>query len=60
MTVPFIGTTLQLLVRVVFAAFTIQRLGLSAVAWATGIGWFCLLIYHYMQFRQYTALSESD
>lgn len=60
MTVPFIGTTLQLLVRVVFAAFTIQRLGLSAVAWATGIGWFCLLIYHYTQFRQYTAPSESD
>lgn len=37
--VPLIGTVLQISIRVVLSYLLIDRLGLSAVAFATGMGW---------------------
>lgn len=53
MSVPLVATTIQITVRVLCSWLMIGRLGLSAVAWATGIGWVFVVIYHYLQFRRY-------
>jgi len=55
MAVPFEGTTIQILVRVVISWLLIGQMGLSAVAWATGIGWIFVDGYHYLRFRKYAA-----
>lgn len=54
MSVPFVATTIQITVRVLCSWLMIGRLGLSAVAWATGIGWMFVVGYHYLHFRIYT------
>ena len=43
--VPFVGTTLHLSIRVILTHLIILRLGLPAVAIATGTGWILLICY---------------
>lgn len=43
--VPVIGTTLHISLRVVLSYLFVQKLGLSAVAYATGIGWMVVTAY---------------
>lgn len=44
--ISFTATTLHLTIRVALSALLISRLGLSAVAWASGIGWICATTYN--------------
>lgn len=53
MTVPVVATTMQITVRVIVSALLVRRLGLSAVAWATGIGWIFTCGYHWLNYRKY-------
>ncbi len=53
--VPLFTTTLQLTCRVVFSYLLVGKLGLSAVAYATGIGWTALFITYstmYLKFKR--------
>ena len=50
MTAPVIGTTVQISVRVLVSALLIHGLGLSGVAWATGIGWVFVVAFHLWRF----------
>ncbi len=43
--VPVIGTTLHITIRVILSYLFVQTSGLSAVAYATGIGWIVVTIY---------------
>lgn len=43
--VPIIGTTLHITLRVVVSYLLISKLGLSAVAVATGLGWILVVVY---------------
>lgn len=45
MMVPVLGTTLHISIRVVLSALGAGRLGLSAVAVASGIGWMAVVLY---------------
>ncbi len=54
MTIPFVATTIQISIRVVCSFFLVKSLGLSAVAWATGIGWVAIVLFHFANFRRYT------
>ena len=49
-TVPFIGTTLQITLRVIFSYLLLEKFGLAAVALATGIGWNTIVIYQITMF----------
>lgn len=53
MSVPVLATTIQITVRVILSALLIRRLGLSAVAWATGIGWVFVVGFHALRYRSY-------
>lgn len=48
--IPFIGTTLQIIIRVVLSYFFIDSLKLGGVAWATGIGWIAISSFHIYNF----------
>ena len=54
MSVPFVATTIQIAVRVLCSRLLIGHFGLSAVAWATGIGWVFVVAYHLLHFFRYT------
>lgn len=43
--IPVIGTILHISIRVVFSNILISYLQLPAVAFATGLGWICVVIY---------------
>ncbi|MDL2264716.1 polysaccharide biosynthesis C-terminal domain-containing protein [Synergistaceae bacterium OttesenSCG-928-I11] len=43
--IPFIGSTLQISLRVIFSYLLVSRMGLSAVALATGIGWSAIVMF---------------
>ncbi len=47
--VPVIGTIIQISVRVVLSYLLIGKLGLKAVALATGIGWAVIVLYQILQ-----------
>ena len=51
--VPVIGSALHISIRVVLSYLLIGTLGLSAVAWATGIGWTVVMGYHIWNYRKY-------
>jgi len=55
--IPFIATTAQLTCRVILSYLLTSRLGLSAVAWATGIGWILIICIH---FSAYTFTRRRD
>lgn len=44
--IPVIGTTLHIAVRAILSWYLIGRMGLEAVALATGIGWICVVVFH--------------
>lgn len=49
--VPLIGTVLQISIRVVFSYMLIARMGLPAVALATGMGWIAFLAYQVILYK---------
>ncbi len=49
--IPAMGTTLQIVIRVVLSFWLAQKMGLNAVALATGIGWVCIVIFQYSLYR---------
>ena len=46
------GTTLQIAIRVVLSYLLVGRLGLSAVALSTGVGWICIVIFQTISYRR--------
>ena len=46
MNVTFIGTTLQIAVRVIGTYLLVDLLGLNAVALSTGLGWVVISLFH--------------
>ncbi|MGI5962892.1 MAG: MATE family efflux transporter [Lawsonibacter sp.] len=46
MNITFWGTTIQIVVRVVGTYMLVDWLGLDAVAWATGVGWILIILFH--------------
>lgn len=46
MNIPFLATTTQIAVRVVGTYLLVDRMGLNAVALATGIGWGVIVVFH--------------
>ena len=50
MNIPFIGTTLQIIIRVILSYAFINSLELGGVALATGIGWIAISSFHIYNF----------
>ena len=50
--VPVIGSTLHISIRVVLSYLLIGRMGLEAVAFATGIGWISVVLYQIVVYRK--------
>ena len=50
--VPVIGSTLHISIRVVLSYLLIGRMGLEAVAFATGIGWISVVLYQILVYRK--------
>lgn len=48
--VPVIGSTLQIAIRVIFSFLLVKNTGLAAVAIATGIGWFAVIVYQLISY----------
>ena len=48
--VPFCATTLQISIRVILSYLMVKGMGLSAVGWATGIGWIAIVLFHTSMF----------
>lgn len=46
MSVTFIGTTLQIVIRVIGTYLLVDSMGLNAVALATGLGWVAIVVFH--------------
>lgn len=53
MQVPLIGTTLHIIVRAALSYLLVNRMGLRAVALATGIGWTLLFLYQIYNMLRY-------
>ncbi|NCC44558.1 MAG: hypothetical protein EOM18_13490 [Clostridia bacterium] len=51
--IPFIATTVHITLRVILSYLLVDRLGLPAVAFATGIGWICVVIFHSFSYFRY-------
>ncbi len=51
--VPFTGTTLQIIIRVILFYFFLPYLGLAGLALATGIGWIGIFIYQLVCIKKY-------
>lgn len=56
--IPFIATTIQITIRVVLSYLMIDKLGLSAVAVACGIGWVCVVFVHGFSYYRYQQKSK--
>lgn len=46
MNITFWGTTIQIAVRVLFTYLLVGAMGLDAVAFATGLGWLVIVLFH--------------
>jgi Na+-driven multidrug efflux pump len=57
-TVPVFGTVIQMAVRVIISYTFIARTGLSAVAYATGAGWICIVLFHSFMFFKITKVKK--
>jgi len=51
--IPFIATTVHITLRVILSYLLVERLGLPAVAIATGIGWICVVFVHEFSYLKY-------
>lgn len=47
---PLIGTTLHISIRVILSYLLVSQLGMSAVSYATGIGWVVIAVFHTLMF----------
>ena len=56
--VPFIGTTLQISIRVFLSYFLVSKLGLNGVAISTGVGWLFIvgsqILFYYLSKKRLT------
>lgn len=53
-----LGTLIQITFRVIFTFILVPRLGLFGLAYATAIGWFCMILCHYpLAFHTYKTTS---
>ncbi|MEG0145830.1 MAG: MATE family efflux transporter [Clostridia bacterium] len=52
MMIPFVGTTLQISLRVLFSALLMPALSLAGVSWAVTIGWLFLATFHLLNYRR--------
>lgn len=62
MSVPVVGTTMHITIRVILSYLLIGKMGLSAVALSSGIGWICVVTYHasnYFKFKR-AAITENS
>lgn len=50
MNITFLGTTLQIVIRVIFTYLLVQSMGLNAVALSTGLGWIAIVAFHSTMF----------
>ncbi len=50
--VPVLGTTLHIGLRVLLSCFLVSKLGLSAVAIATGFGWIIVVLYQSITYKK--------
>lgn len=51
--IPFIATTIHITIRVLLSFLLIHKIGLPAVAVASGIGWICVVIIHSASYYMY-------
>lgn len=62
MAITLISTLIQISVRVVFVAFLVPTMGLKGVAFASLIGWSCMLLaevpYYFWYKKRNTLLQE--
>lgn len=58
--IPFIGTTLQITLRVIFSYLLASSLGLNAVAVATGIGWASIVAFQVCVYRSMLKREKRD
>lgn len=63
--IPVAGTTLHIGLRVILSYLLVGRLGLSAVALATGLGWVLVVVFHSFSYQRvkktaYSACTATD
>lgn len=56
--VPFIGTTLQIFIRVILSYLIVSKYGLNGIAIATGIGWMCIVASQILYYKHYNKVSK--
>ncbi|WP_101696323.1 MATE family efflux transporter [Clostridium minihomine] len=56
--IPFIGTTIHVSVRVILSYLLVSQLGMDAVAYATGIGWIIVVVFHSVMFRRFGRMDK--
>lgn len=54
--IPFLGTTLHISMRVILSHLLVSRMGLPAVAVATGLGWISVVTFQVIMFYHYKKL----
>ncbi len=60
LSIPFIGTTLQISVRILLSWLMAPRMGLNAISIATGIGWIILAFYQILESRKTNLFSQTE
>jgi len=50
--VPVVGTTLHITIRVILSSLLVPPFGLPAVAAATGVGWTCVVVYQFFTYKR--------
>lgn len=50
--VPFLGTTLHISLRVILSHLLVSRMGLPAIALATGLGWFFVVAFQLIMYKR--------
>lgn len=60
---PLIGTTLHISIRVILSYLLVSQMGMSAVSYATGIGWVAIVVFDvlmYLHLRKKAAPDEEE
>ena len=60
--IPVIGTTLQIVIRVILSYLLVGSMGIGGVALATGIGWIGIIIFQITVFikNKYYQIKDED
>lgn len=56
--IPFLGTTLHISMRVILSYLLVSRMGLSAIAVSTGLGWISVVSFQLIMFRRYRKIQN--